>query len=626
MAAQGRVCAQGPEAVSNPDPTLTADPALFQLSDGRLLMKVLDGTLTGMFTEDTEGAGTLELSVRDYDQHLLLSPLIADFDKPGREVDIKVPADSPASLDVWYRLAQVRKTGRTLNLTFEDRSVAFLRKTGLNAGRIYTRGTVTRIEAAIDLIHLQKYPKIEIVAPEAHKVQAVAPPKKTAVSAGDATRSPGFAPGVALQGRDGSGHLYPMTKDRLIIANRVLAVAAGLTAPLKATLALLEAVSIESLFGNPASGEGTSVGVLQLIDTHGSVAMRRDVERVVALFLQKGFTGRGGAITLARVNPTWTAGQIAQACQGSAHPDRYDTAQPQAEEILAAWSGQPYTGSVKRLTRVEKKYTFVKKAKTTVWDTIGTWFTEVNFRRFCVNNIVYLISDAALMASRPRMTISEATTGVDSIDFDIDRGKPVDKVTVLAHAEAWTAQAGTIIELENLGPADGRWLVASRQRGIWQSQMTITLKRAVRVKKEPIATTPVGSPTAAAPISLVEVSGTYGGTENIFTKVITPFMAARGLQPGTHPKRTPAENRAVGGADGSDHLTTETESYAIDYPTNSGLATAGQLAAHLGFGGWQANSYQSFIVRVGAAQFRVQILWGREIQHGDHIHVGIRRI
>lgn len=114
----------------------------------------------------------------------------------------------------------------------------------------------------------------------------------------------------------------------------------------------------------------------------------------------------------------------------------------------------------------------------------------------------------------------------------------------------------------------------------------------------------------------------WGGGADVMGQFVTPFMRSQGLYPGSG-KRTPAHNAAIGGSPTSDHLTTRTECFARDYPTFEGQEAAGRLARAFGFTSWQANSYDAFYVTIDGHPFRVQILWGAAIGHGDHVHVGI---
>lgn len=114
----------------------------------------------------------------------------------------------------------------------------------------------------------------------------------------------------------------------------------------------------------------------------------------------------------------------------------------------------------------------------------------------------------------------------------------------------------------------------------------------------------------------------WGGSNDVVEQYVEPFMVKRGLPIGSG-KRTPAENRAVGGSSTSDHLTTLISTMARDFPTFAGEDDARALAASMGFGSWQPNSFTMFGFSAGGHNWQAQILWGAGIDHGDHVHVGI---
>lgn len=114
------------------------------------------------------------------------------------------------------------------------------------------------------------------------------------------------------------------------VANAACAILDQLHAPALARLALWEALIQESGVKNLTFGGQGSVGPLQLIPIWGSVAHRRDVDFVIGYFLERGFTGQGGAIALADEHAGWTAGMVAQAVQGSKFPWAYDPHKSQA--------------------------------------------------------------------------------------------------------------------------------------------------------------------------------------------------------------------------------------------------------------------------------------------------------
>lgn len=115
----------------------------------------------------------------------------------------------------------------------------------------------------------------------------------------------------------------------------MLHVAKQVGAKPKAKLALIEAGIVESKLRNLSYGDADSIGILQIrVGIHGH-RVARSIRRSSRAFLTKGFTGRGGAIQVARAHPRWTAGHVAQAVQGSAFPARYDQVRQTARKVTS---------------------------------------------------------------------------------------------------------------------------------------------------------------------------------------------------------------------------------------------------------------------------------------------------
>ena len=119
------------------------------------------------------------------------------------------------------------------------------------------------------------------------------------------------------------------------------------------------------------------------------------------------------------------------------------------------------------------------------------------------------------------------------------------------------------------------------------------------------------------------VGSAWGGSQSVMDQLVTPFMRRKGLSVGSA-KRTPGQNSAVGGAPGSDHLTTNANSYAVDFATGNGAAAATGLARAMGQRSWRPGTYNRFNITAGGKRFSVQILWAVP-GHFDHVHVGVRR-
>lgn len=102
-------------------------------------------------------------------------------------------------------------------------------------------------------------------------------------------------------------------------------------APPKAALALWMAGIVESGLRNLNYGDRDSLGPLQVREgIHG----RMTPFQQAMSFLTRGFTGRGGAIALS--GSLGSAGQVAQAVQGSAFPERYDQVRARALGYLGS--------------------------------------------------------------------------------------------------------------------------------------------------------------------------------------------------------------------------------------------------------------------------------------------------
>lgn len=149
----------------------------------------------------------------------------------------------------------------------------------------------------------------------------------------------------------------PASSEQKRILRRALQLADRWNAPYKAKVALVEALIVESEAKNlgSASADGYgSYGVLQGRDIYHNRNDLMNPDYQVGVFLgrgkggkktgRKGFTGRGNAIGLA--GSGMKSGDIAQAIEGSAYPDRYQGVQKEAMRIVKALSGREVSAGV----------------------------------------------------------------------------------------------------------------------------------------------------------------------------------------------------------------------------------------------------------------------------------------
>jgi cell wall-associated NlpC family hydrolase len=116
----------------------------------------------------------------------------------------------------------------------------------------------------------------------------------------------------------------------------------------------------------------------------------------------------------------------------------------------------------------------------------------VNWRAFCVNGVIYFISDEDLFLSKPFMVISEDSDGIDTIDYDFDEGKRRATLNITAHLTRWSAPPGSTITVKDMGTiADGKWLVDTIERSLFDHIATITA-----IKPQPVLPEPSSNSTS----------------------------------------------------------------------------------------------------------------------------------
>ena len=72
--------------------------------------------------------------------------------------------------------------------------------------------------------------------------------------------------------------------------------------------------------------------------------------------------------------------------------------------------------------------------------------------------------------------MQEFTQEVQLIDFDWDIGKPYGQATATVMLDTFNYNIGEVVQLKNMGPANGYWIVAGMQRNMFMPQATVTLQ------------------------------------------------------------------------------------------------------------------------------------------------------
>jgi len=442
-----------------------------------------------------EGASTVDVTVEDRDRTLLNSGLLSSRN------DIEIDG-------LYFRLVSVRKDGPELTLSFEDREVSLLRlynkpiKQSLKTAR--TR--VTRAEFVLRMIKEVKETKIRYVIPELHKQQPIdSGTKQPPTQFNQNQRGFGIPKwsNVTVKGER-------MKEFQRKNANDVLN--AGIPRVRKmlvcAIMCAIQESSITNL-GQPKFGaynylsalpERNPVGVFQQIKYYGWPATR-DVTTDATAFYDK----------LGKIFAQWpnmSYSDAVESVQHSGDASKYAQWRIEAERIVTAYGYPPYGKSAPANSQWQANvgttvYEFYRGLPPTSkinkqkydgrwgpensWDCMYRLANEVQWRRFFVSGVFYFISEDDLFKSQPIATIDEDSDGIDAIDGDYDEGKKTATLTVKCQMGRWAAPPGSVIQIRNMGPWNGRWLVNDVERSAFDPNGTITLKKPLPRLPEPSA-------------------------------------------------------------------------------------------------------------------------------------------
>lgn len=457
---------------------------------------VVDGTLE----ETVEGASSVTLELIDRDYLALQSGIF------GTRVVASIDGDD-------YRQTQLSildPTTQTLQALLENRLVSEMRehKRPLRA----LRGHLTRAEFMLSMLRELHLP-YRFICPELHRKQPVEPLKAEAPT----------SLAEVGKGKHLSGHLtvkgVQATSEQLTILSEALATAEALGASERAAGALVVALIQEATVSNPVGGDADSSGPLQVRastarglqkrDGHGTLDPR-NVEEVCAHFLTAGYY-HGGAIALAKANPTWSISKIGSEVEGPEveYPSKWNAEAMEIVKDFQSGAGTFAGVSPAAETIRTATYEYSRGRPGEPEDTYTCCLRlaqEVGWRFFVVGSDIYFVNDNDLKKAKPKFKISYGDEGLIGVRFDVEMGGRT--ITVHGHREPKPSEGelevridrhkmrpGDVVELEGYGPGDMRWLVQSTKRSIFDALTTVAIKAPQVPLKEPapeISTSTVG--------------------------------------------------------------------------------------------------------------------------------------
>lgn len=571
-------------------------------------------------TRTIEGASTLTIGLHDPHRDLLRSRMFKSY------FDVEID-------DLHFRLVAISKQSSVLELTFEDRQVAYLRK--YKGPEKAFRDEVTRAQFIMALVRKVREERIPVHIPELKVEQPILPPGSSSTAA---LPTSGMDPAEGKKAEKGIDRNANLTiqgaqanSEQLDNCEIVLNKGAEMGASQKVLVGSIacgiqEARCYNVQPGGADPGHLDSEGFFQQRPSAGWGPASEPLDKDAEQFFKK-------AIQQDKQSPSLSIGQLVFNVQIGASPGLYQSRVPEANRIVEAWGGGGLSGAAGAAGVKATRYAFEIEREETYWDGMGRLAEEVQWRRWVSAGVFYYASELAMYHSNPYMFIRGDEEGILEVDFDYDVGNRVTEARIRANIKEWGAPPGTVCKLgDDFGPAEGRFIVKDISSSLYSDEADITISRPTIPLPEPAPETksvsgsgPTGGEASGSPVEAlrdVKIGSAWGGTKSIFDQFIAPFMKDKGLS-STNCKRTPAENAAVGGSADSDHLTTNTNSYACDYSTGSGAGVASALAKAMGAPHNGVGTYERFNIQVDGKTFSVQILWAVQ-GHYDHIHVGIR--
>jgi hypothetical protein len=624
-----------------------ARPTLFV--DGQKIDAEITGRLTScVHIRTMEGASSLELTVDDHDGEILRGGLLSKPGHPTRRQRRIANFDQAAwarfgesrliTEDGWFtRLAGVDPSydaaSGTLGMTFEDEAASLMRHaTKAIKSR---RGSQTRAQFIGMLLGIAyrraDFGTVPFFSPEESVEQRVKKPDVAHLKKGLSKKTRLTIKRV------------PITPAQRHNLETALGIADDLGASEKAMLAMLVAGIGESGWQSIMNQGGSPYGGVLQGNVGGGVFKLDDVAGMVRCFLLggKGFQG-GGAIHLAATQPDWLEGEIALTVEGSVSNfgsrqkgiDFYHQWISEARDILSAWGG----ASQVQLTRERYSYRAGGRRRGeqhNYWDDAGELATEVRWRLYADSNVVYYVSDEWLFTRRPELYIDQGvmSSGVLSIQATADVGMPIAEFQVIAANSDWNGAPGAVVEVDDLGPLDGRWLIWRNEFDRLAEQSTLTLRRPAPKKAEPApsvrrreVTTQDVDPTQ------VSAEDLHGTPKDIIDNLVLPVARQHGLKTPFGLPLTPANNDAANRAhthlgSASDHAGPPSLKWAADCtngtsPTKQMDAFAKDIKRMFGAPNWQG------LIQWYRSGYRFQLIYRysdpQAGNHYNHVHVGIR--
>ena len=434
-----------------------------------------------------EGASTLTVKVDDSDRTVLRSGRLSN------QNDVEVDG-------MWFRLTAVDKQADEITLTFEDREIAVLRT--YHKKKMASRTKATRAEFVLNLIREVKEFKIKYWIPQLRLDQPIEQGSQSpswTITQDDGDEGIAKDNDLTVKGTEmAESH----RKNANIILNvgktglypRKMLVIAIMTAIQESTLTNLDYPKIGAWTHLSSNKLDNPVGVFQQRRTMGWAASR-DVAKDAKSFYEH-------LAKIYRGSPNDSPASLAERTQNSGQdPGKtYGRWRSEAERIVAEYGyaadnpesankmADPMTGTggdYQYFRGIPPEQGQKQWKPENSWKCIQRLAQEVNWRAFFYAGKFHYASERRLFKQAPLLTLDENTPGVESIDGDYQQYSKSANLRVQCMCGKWLAKPGSVVKVRNMGPWNGRWLVASFKRSLFDNQAEIVLKKPRPALPEP---------------------------------------------------------------------------------------------------------------------------------------------
>ena len=288
------------------------------------------------------------------------------------------------------------------------------------------------------------------------------------------------------------------------------------------------------------------------------------------------------------------------------------------------------------------------------WEGIQRLSDEIQIRSFVDRDVFICMSEEELGRSEAVATISEDDDNA-TMSWVYENGDVLERnITVQVQSTRWAFPPGACVIIDGEGKMDGRYIVTSKDRTLFDQSTTLTLRQPLEELPEPAHDTksvtddpadfsddPSGdSSTDSADTSSADWSGTPAHIINTQALQIGRAHGAHAPQGGelTVANNTAANHLHTHLGSASDHAGPESYKWASDMSIGPdirggnnakgakiGDAIAKDLAKKFG-----VNWPGSGLVSATHKGYRVQIIWRYEDpqagNHYTHVHFGVRKV